>query len=262
MTSTSSLAQLRAASFDTFQKAVCLLNKGKRPSDGIHRLRKPGILKSYLETDIIVALNFDVPYPPHKFCFVFHRVPPWHENFHSVGLAPCDVRYSQPTNAWVQDKTDCVLVVRHSSKRPNDVAPSLMPVRSAKWLLLGENLPEPWVDFSCGQQAFHVGRIVAPREVNPLALGSRGDVSCRESGLVERVSSSYESFSDFPPEFMRHGLVEDELLDVLTGLSVVIDDNRCRIILEKRSRLDLKFGKCFSSPADRVLRWLEVRANG
>lgn len=75
MMASKQLGQFDALGLDAVADLFSFLRKRAKGQHDIYRLRKPGIVKAYYECELVIAVHFDVPLPPHKLSFVFARVP-------------------------------------------------------------------------------------------------------------------------------------------------------------------------------------------
>ena len=223
-------------------------------------LRKPGILKEYLEVNLVITLRFEITNPSHYFYLVVHRVPfpPDHEQMHVV---PLDTSYGNAIDMRGHREADCVFQVCDGSERSDQVVAAGVRLRSRIWLMSCESVPKPLVDPSFLQEYFEVSWASRPREVDGFTGLPRSDIASRKCCLIEGMSQGSQCFGGFSSEFMWKLANELDFSDVLTGMRIDLDNTSCRIRFEKLGGGIPKLSDCFICPTDSLLRWRKLNAN-
>ncbi len=250
--------KLLASRFESLCGQAGLFRKAFERGNSVHRLRKPGIAKGYVEAKLVIAVHFNVPAPPYKFCFVFLRVPPGHKNVHGLNDTPMDRRVSCRSDVADDCQANGVFVVRHLGKGADYVVTSGVAVASRVWLMVGENIPEPLINSTCLEEAVQVGGASSPRVVNASIRPPGGKVSCRKGCFIESVPSLSQCLGSFSPERFRQGFCEADFLDVLTSCRIELGNNFCHATLEKPLKSSVKLVDCLICPFDRLVRWRKL----
>jgi len=138
--------ELYTSSMDVFYESLRFGVKGIQSRQDIHRLREVGVLKQYLEGELIIVAHFGISAPPYQFCFVFHRVPYRVTNTNALNILGNNAGKAPPADLEVYGKADGVFFVSHGGERTNNVVTSDIRIRSRVWLMFGENIPKPLID--------------------------------------------------------------------------------------------------------------------
>ena len=125
----------KAARFQTFANFLRLAHEGIEREPNFHKLRKLGVLKAYYEGKIVLAVSFDIPLPPHKFCLVFARVPSGGKHREAFDVLRSDIGELGRCNMRLDGESDRVLIVCDGSERSDQVVSAGVSIRSSVWLM-------------------------------------------------------------------------------------------------------------------------------
>src|SRR5580658_737112 len=156
----------QASRLEGFYNDIRLSREIYQRASRIHGMRQPGILKDYLEIELIVALHFYIANPANKFCLVFYRIPYRRHDVHGPDF-PGDLRKLMPADLTIDPKSDGMFVIRHLGESTKNVIASGIGIRSRVWLMSLDCAPEPLIDPStlALQEVFKVDGSVCPRVI-------------------------------------------------------------------------------------------------
>lgn len=231
---------------------------GKRAT-GVHRLRKNGIVKDYLESKLIVAVKLHIAIPAQQFCFAFLRVPSGYGHFKVFDDSSMEIRIPSGNDMPDDSESNRVLVIRQFSQGANNVIAAGVSVRSWIWLVPLEYAPEPLVDASALEEVIKVGRALGPGVVNRFVAFTGCDVPGGEGSLVEGVAGCGQSLSSSSRENARDSFIESKLLDALSGLRINLSNDSVITTLEETLEGSAELVNCILCPTDRLARWLKLR---
>jgi hypothetical protein len=221
-------------------------------------MRKHGILKDYLKAELVVAIQIDVADPPYQFCLVLHRVPSRRQYFQAVDRNCGNARESSHCDVPINTQSNCVFFVRQSCERANNVVAANVPIRSRIWLMGSECVPEPLINPSFLDESFKVNWRLGPRVVDTPVAPFASQISSGERRLIKGISGVDEGFGGLSGHALRQPFVQDQLLNILSGITVNLSNNAADVILKESLAGLFKLRNCVLCPTDRIARWRKL----
>lgn len=238
-----------------------LLNESRQGNRNIHRFRKLGVAKAYLQSDLILVCEIGVPLPPYKLSLAAFRVDP-STNIHleALGAHHQAARNSGSGQSTGNSESDSMFVVRDFGERTDQVVTAGVGIRSLVWLMLPNDMGNPIIDFPPSQPSFQVSRTRGPGKIL-IGRSTLDDCSRGKQGLVKTVPSVRQGFSGLPSCLFRNLSLKKQMQDVLTGARIEILDNFVRVSLKEVGERRAKLNGCAFSPVNEFLGRLEGFAN-
>ncbi len=263
-----SLDKTSASSLDHFRKTFGAIREFAQKRIRGHIPNGRGYVESYLKAELVVVVHFRSWRDLTEKYLVLHHVP---RRFRD------DDPRIQRHDAWRtcyggmrQDlEPDSMLIIRKMGDLANCIITPGVSITSRIWLFP----PYDFVKF--GRDDLPL--IEARGEVVRSSTPRKSEVSSprnfmdggtrREKALVEGIPYVLEGLIGLPFQSSRQGITEAQLVNLIEGLRLQIDDShigvtwvedrRTGLLFEELSKAGLELVDCFPCPADAFLRTIE-----